>query len=156
MKHQYKAVWILQIGKLQQQIKLYMPATGLMIFWNCFTHVRGHTDIYLLFANGSANVYPELTHLYVMLFSWDGLIDQFNASLCCVPLNCRFKKSTLGYSDTVSYAMEASPWSCLQRQAAWGRWALALLLMSLCWSYANFNCFHWIRHNSKYDRVVGR
>lgn len=84
--------------------------------------------------------------IYVMLFSWNGLIDQFNICSVCMPSNCRFKKSALGYSDTVSSAMEASPWSFLQRQAAWGRWALALLLMSVWWSYADFNYFPWIRH----------
>lgn len=31
-----------------------------------------------------------------------------------------------------------------------GAVSTGFVLMFLCWSYDNFNCFHWIKHNSKY------
>ncbi|KAG8522366.1 Proton-coupled amino acid transporter 4 [Galemys pyrenaicus] len=50
-------------------------------------------------------------------------------SLCACAANDRFRKPTLGYSDTVSLALEASPWSCLQKQAAWGRTVVDFFLV---------------------------
>lgn len=48
---------------------------------------------------------------------------------CSHSLCRRFKKPALGYSDTVRFAMEASPWSCVRRRAPWGRAVVDVLLV---------------------------